>query len=90
MSPAFWFTIQVGTLRVPVPLLLFLPLALLVDTLAMVVLLVVAQVKRQALFLRLATAFALSRLTLALLLHGGGLRLRVRDGRQRVSIHGGW
>ena len=28
MTPAFWFTVQVGTLRIPVPLLLLLPLAI--------------------------------------------------------------
>ena len=60
------------------------------DCVALVALLIAAQVRRQVFLLRLATAFLLSRLVLALLLHGGGLCIRVRDGAQRISIHGGW
>jgi hypothetical protein len=90
MSPAFWFTLQINRRCVRVPLPLLLPLALVVDLLAAVALLVVALRTRRSRWVRVAALFALSRLTLALILHAGRLRIAVRDGAQGVQLHGGW
>jgi hypothetical protein len=60
------------------------------DLLSLVVLAVLGCRLRQALFLRLARAFLLSRLTVALILHAGRFRIGVSDGDQRVRLHGGW
>lgn len=90
MSPAFWLTVQVGSHRVRIPLPLLLPVAFLLDLLALVVLASLGCLRRRVLFLRLATAFLLSRLALGLILHAGRFRLGVNDGSQRVRLHGGW
>jgi hypothetical protein len=88
--PAFWFTVQVGGRRIPVPLLLALPLALAADLLALVALIILGLIRKQRLFLRLATGFLLSRLTLALILYGRRFQISVRDRDQRVRIAGRW
>ncbi len=90
MSPAFWFTLQINRRCVRIPLPLLLPLALAIDLVAAVALLVVAMRTRRGRWLRIAALFALSRLTLALMLHAGRLRIAVRDGAQGVHLHGGW
>lgn len=90
MSPAFWLTVQIGRRRLRFPLPLLLPVALALDVLALAALAVLGCLWRRALFLRLATAFLLSRLALALILHAGRFRIGVNDGNQRVRLYGGW
>lgn len=90
MAPAFWFTLQIKGRRISIPLLLLLPLALLLDLLALVALCVVGVWKKRALFIRLSTGFFLSRLTLGLMLWGGNFRIGVNEGQPVVRLYGGW
>ena len=86
MWPAFWFTIRVGGVRVPVPLLLLLPLVVVFDVLALLVLVPVGIWGRRGVLLRVGLSFVLSRLVLGLVVFGRGLRIQVQDGRQRVLL----
>lgn len=90
MAPAFWFTVQVGHRRIPIPIGLFLPFALALDLVALVALSLYGVWKRAPVLLRIGVSFFLSRLTLALLLHGGQFKICVRDKGDPVRIHGGW
>ena len=90
MRLAFWFTVEVGRWRIPVPLLLGLPLTLVIDLVALVALTVVGIIRKQELLVRLGVQFLLSRLIVALMLNGGRLRISVQEGDQRVRIFGGW
>ena len=90
MAPAFWFTLQVKGRRLPIPLVLVLPLALLLDLLGLAVLCAVGIWKKCALFPRLGLGFFLTRLTLALMLWGGRFRIGVNEGQPVVRLHGGW
>lgn len=90
MGMAFWFTVQVGSRRIPIPLLIVLPLLLLLDILAFLLLVPYGIWKKERLFLDLGSGFVFTRLTLGLILHGGGFRIRVRDGKDRVLLGGGW
>lgn len=90
MAAAFWFTLQVKGRRFPVPLLLVLPLALLVDLLGLVVLVGLGIARRRALFARLGLGFYLTRLILGLLLWGGRFRIVVNQDGPLVRLHGGW
>ena len=90
MRLAFWFTVEAGRWRVPVPLLLGLPLTLVIDLVALVALTVVGIIRKQELLVRLGVQFLLSRLIVALMLNGGRLRISVQEGDQRVRIFGGW
>jgi hypothetical protein len=87
---AFWLTVQAGSRRIRIPLLFLLPLALAADLAALAVLSAWGVWKRSGLLLRLGRGFFLSRLTLALLLHGGRFCVGVRDQGQLVRVHGGW
>ncbi len=90
MAPAFWFTIQVKRRRIPVPLVLVLPLALLLDGVALAALCAVGLWKRMALLPRIGLGFYLTRLTLGLMLWGGDFRIGVNEGQPVVRLHGGW
>ena len=90
MGMAFWFTVQVGSRRIPIPLLIVLPLLLLLDILAFLLLVPYGIWKKEQLFLDLGAGFVLSRLALGLMLYGGGFKIRVRDGESRVTVGGGW
>ena len=89
MAPSFWLTVQFGQRRIPIPLLLLFPFALVLDTLTLIVLSVYGVWKKAAHFLRIAAGFHLSRLTIALLLYGGRFRVGIRDGNETVRIFGG-
>lgn len=90
MAPAFWFTLQIKGRRIPIPLVLLLPLALLLDLLALAALCVVGIWKRKILLPRIGMGFYLSKLILGLILWGGRFRIGVRDQQQLIRIHGGW
>lgn len=90
MAAAFWFTFQIKDRRFPIPLVLVLPVALLLDLLALVALCVVGIWKRKALLPRIGMGFYLSKLTLGLILWGGRFRIGIRDQQQLLRIHGGW
>lgn len=90
MAPAFWFTFQIKGRRIPIPLVLLLPLALLLDLLALAALCVGGIWKKNALFLRIGMGFYLSKLILGLILWGGRFRIGIRDQQQLIRIHGGW
>ncbi|NKB65724.1 MAG: hypothetical protein GKR89_01565 [Candidatus Latescibacteria bacterium] len=90
MGTAFWFTIQVGQRTIPVPLLVLLPLAFLLDVLLLIGSIVYVALQRHWTPLLVALQLPLSRLVLNLLLHGGRLGVNVRDGKNRVSLFGGW
>jgi len=90
MSPVFWFTIQVGQRRVPIPIVLLLPLMLVIDILALIGLSIYGVWKRASLFLKLATGFYLFRFTLTFILYGGHFRIGVHDKNEMVRIFGGW
>lgn len=89
MALSFWFTVQIGRRRIPIPLVLLLPFALLLDALALVFLCIYGVRKRPIRFLKIAAGFHLSRLTLALLLYGGRFRVGVRDKNKTVRVFGG-
>jgi hypothetical protein len=86
---ALWFTVQVKRVRVPIPLFLLLPLCVLLEVLALLVLVPVAALTRKRLLLRIGAGFYLTRLLLILLLYGGRFRVSVADGADRVRLHGG-
>lgn len=90
MGLAFWFTVQVGNRRIPIPLLIVLPLLLLLDILMLLLLAPYGIWKKERLFLDLGAGFVLTRLTLGLILYGGGFRISVRDGEDQILLGGGW
>ena len=90
MGLAFWFTVQIGKRRVPIPLLIVLPLLLLLDILAFILLVSYGTWKKERLFVDIGAGFVLSRLAFGLILYGGGFRICVRDGEHRVRVGGGW
>ena len=90
MEPAFWLTVQIGQKRIiPIPLVLLFPFALVLDTLALIVLSVYGVWKNASLFLKIGSGFYLSRLTIALILYGGRFRIGIRNGKKTVRIFGG-
>ena len=90
MAPAFWFTLQIKGRRIPIPLVLLFPVALLLDVLALVALCAIGIWKKNALLPRIGMGFYLSKLVLGLMLWGGRFRIGIRDQQQFVRIHGGW
>lgn len=90
MAPAFWFTLQIKGRRIPIPLVLVLPVALLLDGVALAALCAVGIWKRRALLPRIGLGFYLTRLTLGLMLWGGNFRIGVNEGQPVVRLHGGW
>lgn len=90
MAPAFWFTLQIKGRRFPIPLVVLLPVALLLDLVALVALCLVGIWKRIALLPRIGLRFFLTRLILGLILWGGNFRIGVNEGQPVVRLHGGW
>ena len=90
MGTAFWLTVQVGRRLIPVPLLLLLPFGLLLDILGLIALTIYCWRKKPALLPALSAGFFITRLLVNLLLHGGRLKVNVRDGKSRVRVFGGW
>ena len=90
MLPAFWLTVRVRKIRIPI----FLPIAfilfLAVEIIAFLPLIVIAIVKKRFLFFRIATGFYLTRLFFALIFFGRKFRVNICDGNGRVSIAGKW
>lgn len=89
MKPTLWLTIRVGGKRIPLPLFLILPLALIAEILAILPLTIYAIWKKQVLPLKLVIRFSLSRLMLVLLFHGGSFGVNVCDGDDKVYVGGG-
>lgn len=90
MRPVFWFTIQVGQKRIPIPVVLLLPFMLVLDILALVGVSVYTLWKRTTLYLKLGTGFFFFRFTLNFVLYGGHFRIGVHDKNEMVRIFGGW
>jgi len=90
MGLALWFTIRAGGRRIPLPLILLLPVFLVLDILALLILLPLGILKKNMLFVEIGVGFILTRLIAGLILYGGGFRVRVRDGNSRVEVRGGW
>ena len=88
MNPTFWLTIRVKGRRIPLLLPLILPFTLAMEILALIPLAIYAIRKEEALPLKVVSRFYLSRLMLVLMLHGGGFRVKVCDGDNRVGIGG--
>ena len=89
MGLALWFTIRVGGRRIPLPLILLLPVFLVLDILALMVMLPLGILKKKMLFVEIGVGFFLTRLIAGMNLYGGGFRVRVRDGNSRVEVRGG-
>ena len=89
MVPSLWLTIQIGSRRIPIPLVLLFPFALVLDTLILIALSVYGAWKKQPLFPKIGSGFYLSRLTIALILYGGRFRVSIRDENETVRIFGG-
>lgn len=89
MGLALWFTIRVGGRRIPLPLILLLPVFLVLDILALMVMLPLGILKKKMLFVEIGVGFFLTRLIAGMILYGGGFRVRVRDGNSRGEVRGG-
>ena len=88
MSPTLWLAIRIRGRRIPLPLLLILPLALVAEILALLPVAIYAIRKKEALPLKLVSRFYLSRLMLVFILHGGKFNVSVCEGTDRVQISG--
>ena len=90
MLPAFWFTVRVKKIRIP----LFLPFVfiffLVIEIIAILPLIVMAIVKKRSLFFRIATGFYLTRLFFALIFFGRKFKVNICNGNDKVSIAGKW
>jgi len=90
MIPAFWLTIRLGKIQIPLLLPLVLPLALVIEILAFLPVTIYATRKKKPFLLRIATHFYLSRLMFALILRGRGFKVGICDGGNRIQIAGRW
>ena len=90
MMPAFWFTIHVNKIRIPIFLPIVMPLFLALEIIAFIPMIIIAVIKKNPFLLRIGTGFYLSRLFLALILHGRKLEVKVCDNNARVRIAGNW
>jgi len=89
MMPAYWFTIQVNKIRIPIFLPLALPLAIAIEIIAFIPLTIVGIVKKNTMLIRL-TGFYLSRFLLAFVLYGRRFEIKVCDNNNKVRIAGNW
>jgi len=87
---ALWLVTKVNNLRIPIPLFVILPVALALELTAILPLLILAAVKKQFLFARIAFGFFLTRLMLVLIIYGRRLQVRVCDNNSRIRIAGKW
>lgn len=87
---ALWFVVQVGRIRIPIPLFLLLPLFVLLDVVLLLLLVPIGAITRKWLLLRIGAGFYLSRLLAILMLHGRRFRISLCDGQERVRLYGGW
>jgi hypothetical protein len=90
MLPAFWFTVRVKKIRIPI----FLPLALIfflaIEIIAFLPLTIIAIIRKKVLLFRIAIGFYLTRLFFALIFFGRKFKINICDGNNRVSIAGKW
>ena len=90
MLPAFWFTVRVKKIRIPI----FLPIAfiffLAIEIIAFLPLTIIAIIKKKVLLFRIAIGFYLTRLFFALIFFGRKFKINICDGNDRVSIAGKW
>jgi hypothetical protein len=90
MMPSFWLTIKVGRKRIPIPILLVLPIILFVEILAIPFVAIYSIRKRDYLPLRFISGLYLSRLMVILLFYGRGFNVSVCDGDDKVRVAGIW
>lgn len=90
MIPAIWLFIRVDKLRIPIPLFILLPLALVLELIAFLPLVILYIVKKDVLFTKLAFGFYLTRLMFILIFYGRKFRIRVYEGKEAVNISGKW
>lgn len=90
MIPAIWLVIRVDKLRIPIPLFVLLPLFLALELIAFLPLVILAIVRKDALFAKIAFGFYLTRLVFILIFYGRKFRIRVYEGKEAVSISGKW
>ena len=88
MSPAFWFTVRVKDRRIPIPLFIIFPIVLAIEILAILPLAIYAIKKKETLPFKVVSRLCLSRLILALMVHGGAFRVSICDGNDRVRVGG--
>ena len=88
MKTAFWLTIQLEGKRISLPLPIILPLAFVIEILAILPFTVYAIVKKEKLLFRLAYGFYLSRLMLVFILHGRRFKIGVCENGKKVQIVG--
>jgi hypothetical protein len=90
MLPAFWFTVRVKKIRIPI----FLPLAfiffLAIEIIAFLPLTIMAIIKKKVLLFRIAIGFYLTRFFFVLIFLGRKFKINICDGNDRVSIAGKW
>jgi hypothetical protein len=90
MLPALWLTIKVNKRQIPIPLFILFPFVLALELIAFVPLLILAIVKKQSLFTRLAFGFYLSRVVLAIIVYGRKFQVKVSENKDKVRIAGKW
>jgi hypothetical protein len=92
MRPTFWLTIRVNKKRIPIPLFIIFPIALVLEILAILPLTICAIWKRQNLPIKIVSKtvlrLGLSRLMLVLMLYGGAFGVRVCDENDRIRVGG--
>ncbi|MDQ1328927.1 MAG: hypothetical protein QG641_2213 [Candidatus Poribacteria bacterium] len=90
MMPAFWFTVHVNKIRIPIFLPLVMILFLAIEIIAIIPLIIAAIIKKNPLLFKIGTGFYLSRLFIALIFYGRKFKVKVYDGSNRVRIAGNW
>jgi hypothetical protein len=90
MIPALWLVTKMNNLRIPIPLLIMIPFAFVLELIAFIPLLILAIVKKEYFFLKLAFGFYLTRLFFTLTLYGRKLQVKVCDSGNKVNVAGRW
>jgi len=90
MMPAFWFTIHVNKIKIPIFLPLAMPLFLAIEIIAIIPLTIIGIIKKNSFLIRIGTGFYLSRLFAALIVYGRKFEVKVCEGNNRVRIAGNW
>jgi len=89
MSPIFWLKIQIKGRRLSLPIPIILPIAFVLEILALLPMTVYAIVKKETIFLKLAYGFYLSRLIFVFIIHGRGFLISICENNNQVRIIGG-
>jgi len=90
MIPALWLTIKLNRRQIPIPLFILFPFVLVLELIAFVPLLILAIMKKQSLFTRLAFGFYLSKVVLAIIVYGRKFQVKVSESKEKVRIAGKW